>query len=401
MRTTCCRSGIEVAGVAPRQGCRRCSRGARDHLQLRRARSPCDIRVDDDRRGARRPLAPDRRPRDLQAAIGCPWCGRAAEMDRPRPTLTGARRARLMVSSSCRWPTPWTWRGPSASIGAARAIPRCGSRRRAAIWRTSRTAEGPVTLFLQPAPDLVRVRAWGPGSASRSGGGSARRRRRRSGAARRAPLRRCEAVRRLRGLRIGRTGAVMEALVPAILEQKVTGDEARRACSEPRPASTARTRPGRRACACPPAPRRARGAPLPRVPPAGRRAAARRADPGRRARRAPPGAPGRAGDHRPARRPAPAYAALRAIPGIGPWTAAEVGFRAFGDPDAVSVGDFHLPNMVSWALAGEPRGTDERMLELLEPYRGQRGRVLRLLELTGVRPPRYGPRLSPRRIERI
>ena len=74
---------------------------------------------------------------------------------------------------------------------------------------------------------------------------------------------------------------------------------------------------------------------------------------------------------------------LRAIPGIGPWTAAEVGIRAFGDPDAVSVGDFHLPNMVAWALAGEPRGTDERMLELLEPYRGQRGRVLRLLELSG------------------
>ena len=91
--------------------------------------------------------------------------------------------------------------------------------------------------------------------------------------------------------------------------------------------------------------------------------------------------------------------ALRAIPGIGPWTAAEVGIRAFGDPDAVSVGDFHLPTMVTWALAGEPRGTDERMLELLEPYRGQRGRVLRLLELTGVGPPRRAPRLSRQRID--
>ena len=95
---------------------------------------------------------------------------------------------------------------------------------------------------------------------------------------------------------------------------------------------------------------------------------------------------------------AAAYAALRAFPGIGPWTAAEVGLRALGDPDAVSVGDFHLPNMVAWALAGEPRGTDERMLELLEPYRGQRGRVLRLLELAGAKAPRYGPRLAPRRI---
>ena len=65
----------------------------------------------------------------------------------------------------------------------------------------------------------------------------------------------------------------------------------------------------------------------------------------------------------------------------------------------MSVGDFHLPSMVSWALAGEPRGTDERMLELLEPYRGQRGRVLRLLELTGVGPPRRAPRLSRQRFE--
>jgi 3-methyladenine DNA glycosylase/8-oxoguanine DNA glycosylase len=85
-----------------------------------------------------------------------------------------------------------------------------------------------------------------------------------------------------------------------------------------------------------------------------------------------------------------------ALPGIGPWTAAEVGRAAFGDPDAVSVGDFHLPNLVCWALAGEPRGDDSRMLELLEPYRGQRGRVVRLLEASGLRSPRYGPPMSPR-----
>ena len=62
----------------------------------------------------------------------------------------------------------------------------------------------------------------------------------------------------------------------------------------------------------------------------------------------------------------------------------------------MSVGDFHLPNLVAYALAGEPRGDDARMLELLEPYRGQRARVMRLLELSGIRPPRYGPRLSRR-----
>ena len=73
--------------------------------------------------------------------------------------------------------------------------------------------------------------------------------------------------------------------------------------------------------------------------------------------------------------------------------------RALGDQDAVSVGDFHLPSLVTFALAGEPRGTDERMLELLEPYRGWRALVVRLLELSGIRAPRYGPRLSLRRIE--
>ena len=70
---------------------------------------------------------------------------------------------------------------------------------------------------------------------------------------------------------------------------------------------------------------------------------------------------------------AEAYARLTAVPGIGPWTAAEVGVRALGDVDAVSVGDFHLPNLVAYALAREPRGTDARMLELLEPYRGPTG----------------------------
>ena len=65
----------------------------------------------------------------------------------------------------------------------------------------------------------------------------------------------------------------------------------------------------------------------------------------------------------------------------------------------MSVGDFHLPNLVAYALAREPRGTDDRMLELLEPYRGVRARVVRLLELSGLRAPRYGPRLSTQRID--
>ena len=86
-------------------------------------------------------------------------------------------------------------------------------------------------------------------------------------------------------------------------------------------------------------------------------------------------------------------ARVQHIRGIGPWTAAMVTAVTLGDPDAVPVGDYHLPNTVSWLLAGEPRGTDERMLELLEPYAGHRWRVLRLAKSSG-RAPRYGPKLS-------
>ena len=99
--------------------------------------------------------------------------------------------------------------------------------------------------------------------------------------------------------------------------------------------------------------------------------------------------------------PSAARAHLRSLPGIGVWTAAEVARTALGDPDAVSIGDFHVPHMVCWALAGEPRGDDARMLELLEPYHGQRARVVRILERSGLAAPRFGPRLKVRRIERI
>lgn len=74
-----------------------------------------------------------------------------------------------------------------------------------------------------------------------------------------------------------------------------------------------------------------------------------------------------------------AFRRFTALTGVGPWTAARIALIALGDPDAVAVGDLHLPHLVTWALAGERRGTDERMLELLEPFRGDRGRVVRLL----------------------
>ena len=267
-------------------------------------------------------------------------------------------------------------------------------------WRATRTPDGPATLLVEARDGTLRARAWGPGCdwalAALDGllglddDPSAL-----------VPVHDvvAAAVRANRGLRIGRTLAVHEALVPAILEQKVTGDEARRTWRG-LIARYGEDAPGGFGLRLPPRPDVLAALPYHAFHPLGlerRRAELVRAV-SREAPRLERLGAAAAGPEalEPAR--AAAYAALRAFPGIGPWTSAEVGMRAFGDPDAVSVGDFHIPNMVAWALAGEPRGTDERMLELLEPYLGQRGRVVRLLELAGVKAPRYGPRLSPRRI---
>lgn len=83
---------------------------------------------------------------------------------------------------------------------------------------------------------------------------------------------------------------------------------------------------------------------------------------------------------------------LQAIPGIGVWTAAVAGGLAFGDPDALQIGDFHVKNTVAYALTGRIRGTDEEMVATLEPYRGQRHRVVQWLQLSGIRAPARGPR---------
>jgi len=84
-----------------------------------------------------------------------------------------------------------------------------------------------------------------------------------------------------------------------------------------------------------------------------------------------------------------------ALPGIGEWTAAETAQRALGHPDAVSVGDYHLKDLVVHFLTGRARGEDAEMLRLLEPWVGQRQRVVRLIELSGVGKLRFGPRLAP------
>ncbi|POY31567.1 DNA-3-methyladenine glycosylase family protein, partial [Mycobacterium kansasii] len=98
---------------------------------------------------------------------------------------------------------------------------------------------------------------------------------------------------------------------------------------------------------------------------------------------------------------AQAREALTSLPGVGVWTAAETAQRAFGDPDAVSVGDYHIPKMVGWTLLGRPVD-DAGMLELLEPMRPHRHRVVRLLEASGLAyEPRRGPRLPVQQIHSL
>jgi len=92
---------------------------------------------------------------------------------------------------------------------------------------------------------------------------------------------------------------------------------------------------------------------------------------------------------------------LETIPGIGPWTSTGLAISVLGDPDVVLLGDLHLPHTICHALAGEPRGSDERMLELLAPFVGHRGRVVRLMKWSGNGAPRRGPRYSPIPIARL
>jgi 3-methyladenine DNA glycosylase/8-oxoguanine DNA glycosylase len=259
------------------------------------------------------------------------------------------------------------------------------------IWRATRTPAGPATLRLRAAEGGVAVAAWGPGAVAAIEGAADL-----VGAhddpTALVPRHRLigELVHRFPGLRLPRTNRPFEALLPAICEQKVTGTQAREAfrgiiAAHGEPA------PGPANLRLPPAP--ATLAALPYFAFHRFGLERRRADLIRRAAQLAP----RIEQADPAR----ATALMGAVPGIGPWTLAEVGRIAFGDPDALSVGDFHLPNLVAWALAREPRADDARMLELLEPYRGQRGRVQRLLEVSGISPPRYGPRLAPQRIAEI
>lgn len=268
------------------------------------------------------------------------------------------------------------------------------------VWRACRTPEGPGTLRMaaRRGEGAIEAAAWGPGA-----GWLLEAMPRLLGAdddpTAFVPRHRLvlQARRRNPGLRLCRTGLVMDALIPAILEQKVTSDEAYRAWrlllhrhGEAAPGPAGSPADGMRVM---PEPRAWRLIPSwewHRAGVDGKRSATvlRAVAVARRLEEA----VAMTGDEA-ARR-------LRVVPGIGPWTAAETLQRSNGDPDAVTVGDLHLPEVVGWALTGQ-RVDDAGMLELLEPYAGQRHRACRLIMLSGQLPPRRAPRFAPRQFSRM
>lgn len=259
-------------------------------------------------------------------------------------------------------------------------------------WRGATTDDGPVELSFTPDGDGVIVRAAGPGLGAAMAGVEALLGVRDAPDALvpRDPVV-AELARHGRGIRFGATFRVLDALVPVILGQVVTGADAIRGWKgivrrygSPGPFGRAWV---------PPDADRLRQLDYADLHPLG--VEKRRADviltvarvAGRLEEAVALG--GEALSRR-----------LLAIPGVGPWTSAHVLAIALGDPDAVPVGDYHLPDTVAWNLAGEPRADDVRMLELLAPYAGQRGRLVRWIEAFGQGAPRFGPRTDNRDFRR-
>ncbi|MFF1324750.1 MULTISPECIES: DNA-3-methyladenine glycosylase family protein [Streptomyces] len=264
------------------------------------------------------------------------------------------------------------------------------------VWRASLTPAGPGTLRVAARGAEVRGEAWGPGAEW-----LLERLPELLGAADDpsvfVPRHRVVAMARHRrpGLRLTRTGLVMESLIPSVLEQKVTTDEAYRAWrllvrkyGEPAPGPAPgrmHVMPDARTWALIPSWEWHRaGVDNKRASTILRavRVAARMEE----AVRMPP---------------AEAQARLEVVPGIGPWTSAEVVQRSHGAADAVTVGDLHLPGIVGFALAGDRDADDSVMLELLEPYAGQRHRAARLILLSGRVPARRAPRMPRGDIGRL
>jgi len=262
------------------------------------------------------------------------------------------------------------------------------------VWRATRTPTGPATTHITVRGATVAGQAWGPGAewaldALPALVGTADSF---DGFDPSDPVV-ADLHRRLPGLRVGRSAAVIEALVPSILEQKVVGIEARRSYAR-LVRTLGEAAPGPGALRVPPAPAALAAMPtwaFHRFGIEGKRADTIRVACSYAHRL----------EEVTGMALADAYRRLTALPGVGAWTAAEVALVALGDADAVSVGDFHLPDQVAWALAGEARADDARMLELLEPFRGHRGRVIRLISIGATRPPRFGPRMPLQHIAEL
>jgi 3-methyladenine DNA glycosylase/8-oxoguanine DNA glycosylase len=262
-----------------------------------------------------------------------------------------------------------------------------------ALWRGIRTPEGVATLRLRQSADgAVHASAWGDGADWALGSVPAMLGARDdpSGFVAHHPVV-AEMHRRHAHWRITRTGLVLEALVPAIIEQKVTGQEAfagfrmlvhRFGERAPGPGAERRlwVQPSAETLRSIPSWEWLRM----HIDPARSRAVVTAARVASSLERT-VGLPGEEVDRR-----------LRSLPGVGVWTSAEVRFRAHGDPDAVSFGDYHVAKNVGWAITGDALD-DDGLAELLEPYRPHRYRVQRLVELAHAHRPRRGPRMAPRR----
>lgn len=260
----------------------------------------------------------------------------------------------------------------------------------ATFWWAAATPHGPGTLALRALRDGVRASAWGAGAAWLIDGvpdllGA---RDDWSGLDVAGHPQLDDTRRRRPGLRLPRTRLVFDSLLPAVLEQRVTGKQARRAwrgllhrfgTAAPGPNAALRVPPSPAAVLDVPTWDWHRlGVDITR----------------QRAVRAAATVAARL-DEAVELPTAQALARLRLVPGIGEWTAAETVQRALGDPDTVSVGDFHIHDQVVFALTGRPRGDDAEMLRLLAPWAGQRQRVVRLIEVAGIAKPRFGPRHAP------
>ncbi|MDX6276831.1 MAG: hypothetical protein QOJ72_959 [Nocardioidaceae bacterium] len=262
------------------------------------------------------------------------------------------------------------------------------------LWRTSRMPSGPVTYVLrQPTPEVVRAEAWGPGAAEFLDGLPALvgAEDDLSGFKPDHPIL-ADAFRRFPGLRVPRTGLVLEALIAAVIEQRVVGLDAFAAWRRlllrfgelpPGPAPD-----GMRVF-----PTAEQWAAIPSwdwhlagVDPVRARTAQACARLGRQLDQL-------ATTHRDQH--AAVYRGLRSVPGVGVWTAAEVGSRALGDADAVPFGDYHIGKDVGQALVGRPLN-DPELAEVLAPWRPHRFRVVRLIMLSPLtRREKRGPR-APR-----